>query len=83
MIKRIFKDGKPTYDIIVNNMKKLKEKGVHFVIRLNVDKESFPHMKETVDELKSLGFENNFYFGFTNDRIQYCKDWSCLTMDDL
>ena len=36
-----------------------------------------------VDELKSLGFENNFYFGFTNDRTQYCKDWSCLTMDEL
>ena len=64
-------------------MKKLKEKGVHFVIRLNVDKESFPHMGEAIDELKSLGFEDNFYFGFTNDRTQYCKDWSCLTMDEL
>ena len=54
---------------------------MYFTIRVNVDKESFP--QETVDELKSLGFENNFRFGFTNDRTQYCKDWSCLTMDDL
>ena len=27
--------------------------------------------------------ENNFYFGFTNDRTQYCTDWSCVTMDEL
>jgi uncharacterized protein len=81
--KRIFKDGRPTYDIIVDNIKKLKEKGVHFTIRISVDKESLTCMEETVDELRSLSLDNNFYFGFINDRTQYCKDWSCLTLDDL
>lgn len=81
--KRIFKDGSPTYDIIINNIRKLKEKNIHFAIRISVDKESFPHMEETVNEMRSLGFENNFYFGFINNRTQHCRDWSCLTLDEL
>jgi uncharacterized protein len=81
--KRIFKDGRPTYDIIMDNIRMLKEKGVRFTIRLNVDKESLPHIEETIEEMKSFGLEKNFYFGFTNNRTQYCADWDCLTTDEF
>ena len=80
---RIRRDGKGTYDNIVENLKKLNDKGLkdNIVIRLNTDVNSIVSAEETLREMRQ--YANDVYFGFLsdfkgfNDGFDTCLDrWS-------
>jgi uncharacterized protein len=53
---RIFKDGKGTYDIIMDAISKLVSLGIDISIRIQVVKDNWMHFGELFDDLKKRGF---------------------------
>jgi His-Xaa-Ser system radical SAM maturase HxsB len=60
---RILENGKPTYDIVVKNIKKLQERGIKIGALMVTTKQSLPYFKEIIDEYVK--------FGFTSLQIKY------------
>lgn len=71
--KRIFRNGKGTYDIIINNLRELhkyiaKVKDIHVDIRINVDKENQKYYHILYDDFKK---EFPLYFVYPGIITQY------------
>ncbi|MEE0084699.1 MAG: radical SAM protein [Paludibacteraceae bacterium] len=62
--RRITHSKKGTYDIILNNLKKMKEKGLkdNINLRLNVDVDNLNDAKDMLENVKD--FAGQLYFGF-------------------
>ena len=73
--RRVHKDGLPTYDRILENVKLALSHGVEVDLRVNVGKENLHGIGALIDDLKARGFlekdENradfSYYFKATND----------------
>ncbi|MDR0525473.1 MAG: radical SAM protein [Spirochaetaceae bacterium] len=62
--RRIFKNGNGTYDIIVNNLKKLRDNGLKdlVVIRLNIDEKNIVNAEKIMAAVHAYSVD--VYFGF-------------------
>lgn len=62
--RRIFKNGKGTYDIIINNLKRLNRAGLHdnVIIRVNLDENNALLYGDILNEVKQ--YANYTYFAF-------------------
>lgn len=62
--RRINHNNKGTYDIIVNNLKRMKDEGLkdNVNLRLNIDVENLGDAKEMIDNVKL--YAGQIYFGF-------------------
>lgn len=61
--RRIYKSGKGTYDTIIKNLKKMKERHLedYVVIRLNVDKNNVKYAESIINNVKA--YSTDIYFG--------------------
>lgn len=82
--RRIYKNGNGTYDVILNNLKKMYEQGLknQLTIRVNLDKETMSQADEIYD-LFSM-YSNDVYFGilahysgFNDGYENKCMDSEC------
>jgi uncharacterized protein len=77
--KRIYKNGKGTFDDIINAAHVLQDHNISIHFRINVDKENKPYIGELLNELASLGFKNIPVDCGIVTETQACKDYSpCL-----
>ena len=84
-VRRIFKNGQGTYDLIISNLKLLREKGLkHLVtIRLNIDEDNLASAEEIAETAKE--YSDDVYFGFLaqykgyNDSYGRCISESCYS----
>ena len=78
--RRITKDGKGTYDVIISNLEKLKSRHLedHVVIRLNIDKNNIDDAEKIFSSVEK--YSTDVYFGFldhfegNNDCFGDCVD---------
>ena len=81
--RRIYKNGQGTYDIIINNLKKLCAAGLkHLItIRLNIDKDNLKHAEEIFNSVKE--YSDDVYFGYLREysdlNANYKND--CIAVD--
>lgn len=62
--RRVFKSGKPSFNIIVNNITKLINANIKVSCRINIDKTNFNSVKDLLVYLGSLKLDNyNVSFG--------------------
>ena len=54
--RRLHKDGRPTYDRILNNVELALQRGVAISLRVNVGRENLHGIGALVDDLKARGF---------------------------
>ena len=81
---RITKSGSGTYDLIINNLKKLCDHGFkkNITIRINLNKSTFDTAEDIIKELKD--FSDDIYFGYLenfsgfNDSCGGCFD-NCIS----
>lgn len=83
--RRIYKNGKGSYEIIINNLEKLAKNGLKdFVtIRINIDEANTENANEIFRSLKK--YSNDIYFGilrsykgFNDDYNQNCFQGDCI-----
>lgn len=83
--KRIYSNGKGTYDNIINRLEFLKQEysQVNVVIRINIDKENFDFTDKLLEELKVRGL-NSFTidFGIIRDESTSCGNISNICFPD-
>lgn len=70
-VRRITKDGKGTYDLIVQNLKKACDFGIknNITIRINIDKNNLSEAEESINNIKC--YSNYVYFGLLNEFEEY------------
>lgn len=76
--KRIYKNGKGTYDLIVSNLEKLYEAGLKnlVTIRLNIDSSNIDNSESIMSSF--IKYSDDVYFGFidtfkgANDNFENC-----------
>jgi uncharacterized protein len=63
-LRRIYKNGSGTYDIILNNLRRLNKKGLKdcITIRLNIDRDNLKDAEEIMKSVRS--YSDDVYFGF-------------------
>ncbi len=63
-IRRIWKNGSGTYDVIINNLKRMKKEQLEdlIVIRLNIDVDNLSVAQKTLEEIHT--YSTDVYFGF-------------------
>lgn len=84
-VRRIFKNGEGTYDLIINNLKKLNSRGLKELItlRLNIDEDNLASAEEIADAVKE--YSDDLYFGFLakykgfNDEYTSCISEACYS----
>ena len=83
--RRITKNGKGTYDVIMNNLKKLKEAGLkeNVVIRINLDRYNLMEAENILMTVRD--YSNDIYFGFldTYKGFNDCFSDNCVSSDIL
>lgn len=84
--KRVGRDGSPTFAVIMDNLRALRERPTpfHVSLRVNVDKENYPHLDEFLTEIgKDFGTDPRFtvhfhavgQWGGPNDEaLEICND---------
>ena len=63
-IRRIWKNGSGTYDVIINNLRRIKKAHLEdlIVIRLNIDVDNLSSAQKTMEEIHT--YSTDVYFGF-------------------
>ncbi|MEM2914582.1 MAG: radical SAM protein [Candidatus Bathyarchaeia archaeon] len=56
--RRCYKNGKGSYNDVINAIATLKDHSFLPQIRINVDRETYDHVEELLDDLKTRGFQN-------------------------
>lgn len=82
--RRITHSGKGTYDVIMNNLKRMKEEGLkkNLIIRLNVDIDNVSTAKEMLEGI--IPYSDEAYFGFLTHNKEKNDNFksSCLSNCD-
>lgn len=80
--RRILRTGKGTFDVILKNIKKLKDADMQVGLRINIDKENSKFIPELLDILKDNNLTNlDVSFGHITPYTEACSSISdsCLT----
>lgn len=80
--RKLKNSSKPTFEIILQNTRKLLEAGIRVDIRVNVDKTNEEHVEELLDILLSYQLEKAFlYIGHVEVSTEFCQSISgnCLS----
>ncbi|MDY6986306.1 MAG: SPASM domain-containing protein [Candidatus Thermoplasmatota archaeon] len=81
--RRMYKDGSPTYDIILSAIKMLDDASVPVHIRLNIDKKNIEGLNDLFDDLKSLNLKRaDFYYSPIYSMTEECKHMSEVCLGD-
>ncbi len=86
---RVFKDGKGTYDIIMEAISKLVSSDIDISIRIQVAKDNWMYFGELFDDLKKRGFldDNRIKIGLSSIMAltNICRSYSplCLQHDEI
>ena len=83
--RRIFANGKGTYDLILRNLKKMADAGLsqRITIRINTDRDTLHSARETFNAVR--GFAGSVYFSFlaiykgSNDSYFNCIPPDCYS----
>lgn len=82
--RRIYKNGKGTFDVILNNLKKLCNAGLkHLItIRLNTDKNNISNAEETFNNVKE--YSDDIYFSFLREYADFNTNYrnDCVSIED-
>lgn len=80
---RIFKNGKGTFDKIMNALELLKTSSIPTSLCVNVDKESVNEMGALLDDLKERGFSHiPIRFSFVSAVTAMCRHYSHVCIDE-
>lgn len=73
--RRVWKDGRGTYDTIINNLKRFKQEHLEdlIVIRLNIDNENISAAEQMMEEIHT--YSTDVYFGFLENFNGYNDDF--------
>lgn len=81
--RRVLQNGKGTFDVIVSNIKKISECGIHVKVRVNIDKQNpdaFPQVRKELDGIKNLvAYPATVVEESTQDETQKAK---CYAMSE-
>lgn len=83
--RKLKNSSEPTFEVILQNVKKLLDAGIQVDIRINVDKTNEEQVEELLDILLSYHLENAFiYLGHVEASTEFCQSISenCLSMKD-
>ncbi|MBM6619129.1 radical SAM/SPASM domain-containing protein [Bacillus suaedaesalsae] len=93
--QRILKGGQGTYDVIINNLKKLSERteDFHVILRMNVGEDNYIHVVDYIEEMKRLfGRDDRFrlYFhnigkwgGSNDENLDVCAESTAIQLTNL
>lgn len=87
--RRPLRNGGPTFDIIINNIKHIAKFNGRFLFRVSFDKNNIPHVKELLNYLKNLNIKNDYQIYLapihqtTCQNEQTCSFCSRNTSEDL
>jgi uncharacterized protein len=84
--RRKYKNGAPTYDIILSKIKMLDNALVHGHIRVNIDKQNVKGLNELFEDLTALNLKNSsIYVSPTYSMTPACKSLEhlCFTNSEL
>lgn len=83
--RRFLKDGGPTFDRIIDNLKILAENIPNIAIRINTDYENKDSVEEIVNLLNSKNIPNNVrpYLGFVDNTNDLYSDNTCLSLAEF
>jgi uncharacterized protein len=81
--KRIYKNGKGTFDDIINAARILLNKKIPVNFRINVDKENNPYIGELLNELAVLHLKNVPAICAPIGKFQACTDSECVHDKDV
>jgi len=83
-LRRIYKNGEGSYDIIMSNLDKMKERHLekNVVVRINVDRDSVSSARAVVDKVSK--YSEDVYFGFLENFSGYndCYTNQCIDKDN-
>jgi len=85
-LSRIYPDGSPTYDLILEKIKMLDDEGLPVRIRIHVNKQNINGLEELMDDLKSLKLRGaEMYLARLSSLTDACKDLApiCFAGPDL
>jgi len=84
--RRRLKDGRPTFDVLIANLKKAAGK-FKLNVRINIDKNNVDKVRNIYPVIEESGLSNDVfvYFGTIFTATEACKDYeaSCLDVDAL
>lgn len=66
---RFFKDGKGSFDIIVQNILKLADVGINVIVRVNYTKENIDGVNDLYENFKGLTSDKRRYLSFDFQRV--------------
>ena len=84
--KRVYEDNSGTYDDIVRTLELLKQSKQNVNIRVNVDKENYPHMERCLDELRERigeGWFVRFFRTIPGAKVKDSSYESCFEVEQL
>ena len=83
--RRIYKNGKGSYDVILNNLKKMKERHLekNVVIRINIDSESIQSAEKILADIHE--YSKDVYFGILEKFSGFndCYGDNCIGRDRI
>ena len=83
--RKLKNSSKPTFDIILKNVKNVLDAGINAAIRINIDKTNEEYVEELLDILLDYNLENAYvYLGHVQSSTEACQSISrdCLTTKD-
>lgn len=75
---RVFKDGSGSYDIVINNIKKVLQKGFPAQARMTINPYNYQYLSEGIIELIEIGFTDIMPMPDT-----FTNEWSEEMFDDM
>jgi len=79
--RRVLHGGKPTFDVIINNLVSAVETGLSLIIRVNIDKRNADSIEELLECLSEKGLSNRKNFGVYFAPVHTCTK-ECLRVSD-
>lgn len=78
-INRVNKNGQDTYDLIIENAKKVRDSGINNIVRMTVTNNNLMYMYDNVRYFHELGFEKinigiDFNTQYSEDDLQILKN---------
>jgi sulfatase maturation enzyme AslB (radical SAM superfamily) len=81
-INRILKNGKGSYDYIIDNIGKFIKSGINLIAHCTLNKSNIGYLKESINNLVSIGFKR-IEFGFVSDDFNIIRDHYMSIMKQL
>ncbi|WP_252229828.1 radical SAM protein [Clostridium sp. ZBS15] len=80
-----FNNDKPTFDIILNNIKKVKSYGIKTIVRVNVSRANSHCLDDLIEFLQCEKLDDvHIYLGYIqsfNNKLEFCSN-KCLTKEE-